>query len=193
METKLDQMLSSIDPDRTIVETFNRANTAINTFPMARACIDQWDQFKYCMAELIRHVDFHSLGLKQPVQASSEDYWALFAERVLRDVYGPSGAKAAFEMARTGCGGGLRAVIRAVAMHIAEGYAKKEIAAKVNAYWNRLSVDEQFSACTEYLSKYGSLLPSEITEANAARIRADFPKVLKQHPWLLRKTHNVGR
>jgi hypothetical protein len=193
MQTKLEQLLASIEPNKTIVETFNRANTAINTFPMTRARIDQWDQFKHCMAEFIRHVDFHTLRLQQPVRASSEDYWSLFAEQELRTIYGHSGSKAAFEMARTGCGGGLYAVIRAVAIHIAEGYAKREIAAKVNVYWNSLSADEQFTATSEYLSQYGSLLPREMTERSAVRIRADFTKVLEQHPWLLRKIHNVGR
>lgn len=193
MATKLDQLLDSIAPHKTIVETFNRANTAINTFPMTRARIDQWDQLRHCISEFIRHVDFYSLRLQQPVRASSEDYWSLFAEQVFRDIYGSSGPKAAFEMSRTGSGGGLYAVLRAVAMHVAEGYAKREIAAKANAYWNGLSMDEQFAACSEYLSKYGSLLPSEMTEGSAARIRADFHKVLERHPWVLKKTHEVGR
>jgi hypothetical protein len=52
---------------------------------------------------------------------------------------------------------------------------------------------QQLDACSEYLSKYGSLLPPEMTEASAARIRADFRKVLERHPWLLKKTHEVGR
>ena len=193
MQTKLDQLLASIGPEQTIIETFNRANTAINTFRMGRGQVGEWNQFKHCMAEFMRHVDFHSLRLHRPLGVSSDDYWSLCAERVFREVYWPSGAKAAFEMARAGTGGGLYAVLRAVAMHMAEDYAKREISAKVNAYIEALSVDEQFDACSEYIFKYGPLLPSELTEASAARIRADFRKVLERHPWLLKKTHEVGR
>jgi hypothetical protein len=124
---------------------------------------------------------------------SCDDYWQRCASPALHGVYGPSGDKAAFEMARTGNGGGLYAVFRAVAMHIAEDYTKAEIAARVGAYLQRLSAQQQLDACSEYLSMYGSLLPSELTEASAARIRADFHKVLERHPWLLLKTHEVGR
>jgi hypothetical protein len=63
----------------------------------------------------------------------------------------------------------------------------------VGAYLQRLSAREQLDAGSEYLAKYGALLPSELTEASAARIRADFHKVLERHPWLLQQIHNVGR
>jgi len=193
MATELDRLLASISPEKTIVETFNRANCAINTFPVNNGQITEWNQFTTCMADFTRHIDFHVLRLRRPIAVSRDDYWQRCAAPALQGVYGPSGAKAAFEMARTGNGGGLYAVLRAVAMHIAEDYAKREIAARVGSYLQRLSVDQQFEACSEYLSKYGSLLPSELTEASAARIRADFYKVLERHPWLLKKTHEVGR
>ena len=45
----------------------------------------------------------------------------------------------------------------------------------------------------EYLKKYGHLLPSELTEGSAARVRANFPKVLAQHPKILQKTRRLGR
>lgn len=190
--TALDRLLDSIRPEKTIVETFNRANCAINTFA-ARGQISQWNEFQDFLAEFVRHLDVHVLRLRAPVAVSTHYYWQHGAAPVLHGVYGVSGAKAAFEMTRTGCGGGLYAVLRAVAMHIAEDYAKREIAAKVGAYLQRLSNSEQFEACSEYLAKYGSLLPSELTEASAARIRADFQKVLERHPWLIKKTHEVGR
>jgi hypothetical protein len=96
-------------------------------------------------------------------------------------------------MARTGVGGGLYDLLRSVAMHVAEDYIKREIRAKVDAYLDKLSVDQQLRASSEYLAKYGHLLPSEMTEKTAARIRAEFHKVLEKHPWLLLKIHEVGR
>jgi len=192
MQTRLDRLLAFISPDKTIVETYNRANEAINTFHADTAQIDNWDQFRYCMAEFLRHVDFCTLRLRRPVDVSSEYYWGHCIPILLR-VYGASGVKAAFEMARTGHEGGLYGVLKAVAMHRADEYIQNEISAKVITYLDSLSVDEQFDACSEYISKYGYLLPSEITEGNAIRIRANFRKVLEKHPRLLLKFQGVGR
>lgn len=191
MQTKLDQLLASISPENTIVETYNRANEAINTF-QASARIEKWDDFRYCMARFLQHIDFRVLRLSKPVDIAFDHYLSWFPH-VLMNVYGPNGEKAAFEMARTGNEGGLYSVIKAVAMHQAEEYSQNEISAKVGAYLDRLSVDEQLDACSEYISKYGHLLPSEITEANAIRIRANFRKVLEKHPRLLLKFHSLGR
>lgn len=192
MQTELDRLLSSISPERVIVETFNRANEAINTFHPKSALIENWDEFRYCMAEFLRHVDNYSLRLRRPIDTSSDYYWSLCV-RVLLKVYGSSGEKAAFEMARTGNDGGLNALLRSVAMHVAEGYIKMEIQARVSAYLEGLTVDQQLQASSEYLAKHGHLLPSEMTESSAARIHAEFRKVLEKHPWLLLKIHDVGR
>jgi hypothetical protein len=192
MQTELDKLISSISPEETIVKTFNRANEAINTFHPKTALIENWDEFRYCMAEFLRHVERHSLRLRGPIDVSSDYYWSLCV-RVLLKVYGSSGEKAAFEMVRTGNDGGLNAVLRSVAMHVSEGYIKMEIQAKVNAYLMNLAVDQQLAASSEYLAKHGHLLPSEMTEKSAARIHANFGKVLQKHPWLLSKIHDVGR
>ena len=192
MQTELDRLLVQISPERVIVETFNRANEAINTFNAKSAQPNEWDEFRCCMADFLRHVDCCSLRLRRPVEVSSDFCWSLCA-RVLLKVYGSSGEKAAFEMARTGCGGGLYAVLRSVAMHVAEEYAKNEIQARVNAYLDGLTVEQQLEASSEYIAKYSRFLPSEMTEASAARIHADFGKVLQRHPWLILKIHDVGR
>jgi len=192
MRTELDKLLSSISPEETIVKTFNRANEAINTFHPRIALVENWDEFRCCMAEFLRHVDNYSLRLRRPVDISSDYYWSQCV-RVLLKVYGSSGEKAAFEVARTGNDGGLNSVIRSVAMHVAEGYIKMEIQAKVGAYLESLSIDQQLAASCEYLAKHGHLLPTEMTEASAARIHAEFRKVLEKHPWLILKIHEVGR
>ena len=193
MQTKLDNLLASIDPEETIVETFNRANEAINTFHLNSALIEDWKEFKHCMAKFVRYIDGYCLRLTKSVNVSSDYYWLQFAEPALRGIYGSNGQKAAFEMARTGVGGGLYGLLRSIAMHVAEDYAKREIQAKVDSYLEGLTVDEQIEASSEYISKHGHLLPSEMTEASAARIHAEFRKVLEKHPWLLLKIRNVVR
>ena len=192
MQTKLDKLLSSISPEKVIIPTFNRANEAINTFHPKFTLIENWNEFRCCMADFLRHVDNYSLRLHRPVDVSSDYYWSLCA-RVLLNVYGSSGEKAAFEMARTGNEGGLHSVIRAIAMNVAEAYIKSEIQAKVGVYLDSLSIDQQLEASSEYLAKHGHLLPSEMTEKSTARIHAEFRKMLEKNPWLLLKIHNVGR
>jgi hypothetical protein len=96
-------------------------------------------------------------------------------------------------MARTGAEGGLFSVLKAIALRMAEEYTENEIHARVSDYWNRLTPDEQLAAGDEYLEKYGHLLPDEMTEGSAARIRVNLPKVLIQHPKTLQKTRRLGR
>jgi len=192
MHTELDRLLACISPDKTITETYNRANEAINTFHTDASVIDRWDDFGHCMARFLQRLDVCIMRLSRPVDSSLDHYLAWFPT-VLIQVYGPNGEKTAFEIARTGNEGGLYAVIKAVAMRRADEYSQNEITARVTDYLANLSVDEQHDACSEYITKYGHLLPSEITEVDAIRIRASFRKTLEKHPRLLMKFQGVGR
>jgi hypothetical protein len=106
---------------------------------------------------------------------------------------GSSGDKVAFELARTGNEGGLYHVLRKLASRLAEEYAGNEIRARISDWWHRLSVPQKFAAMDEYLAAFGHFLPSELTEGTAARLRADFPKVLAQHPYLMQRFRRLGR
>jgi hypothetical protein len=112
---------------------------------------------------------------------------------LLSHIYGHNGENTAFDMARTGNAGGLYAVLKAVALRMAEEYAENEIAGRIDYYWRKLTLDEQLSVADEYLEKYAHLLPPEVTEDSAARIRANFPKLLTQHPEIIRKIRLLGR
>lgn len=191
MSTVLEQLLSDIDPSRTYDQIFARADEAINTFRFHSARITDWGDFNTCLGKFFAHVEAKILRL-HPSPVDVDFYWGRCSQ-LLRHIYGASGSKAAFEMSRTGNEGGLFAVMRAIALRMAEEYSENEISARVGQYWERLSVDEQISAASEYLEKYGHLLPSELTEGYGARIRANFPKVLAQHPQILRRTRRLGR
>ena len=78
-------------------------------------------------------------------------------------------------------------------MRIADELSKNEITARVNAFWRSHSPEELLEASREYLARYGHLLPSELTEGSAARIVANFPKVLENHPKLVQQLRRVGR
>ena len=190
MATSLEQLLADIDPSKTYDLTFARADDAINSFPDTRAQITDWDEFTKYMAEFTAHLETKILS-----RSWTEDHdfnWGRCSWR-LDNIYAPNGYKAAFEMTRTGNEGGLYAVMKAVALRMAEEYAEAWTSTRIIAFLDKLTVDEQFSVMDEYLKKYGHLLPSELTEGNATRIRANFRKVLAQHPKILQKTRRLGK
>ena len=105
--------------------------------------------------------------------------------------FGTNGDKEAFELVRTGIEGGLYGVLKRVAQQMATEYTGNEISARITHFWNGLKMKEQFSVMDEYLLKFGHLLPSELTESNAARIKANFIKVLKEHPQLVKRMRDI--
>jgi hypothetical protein len=72
-------------------------------------------------------------------------------------------------------------------------HSDNRIALAVTCYWNGRRPQEILEDCTEYLRDYGHLLPSELTEGSAGRIYANFAKVLKEHPYLMRQMRQIGR
>lgn len=192
MTTDLDRLLYQLDPERTIEPTFRRADEAVNSFATESAQITEWDKFRDCMARFVVHVESHVLRLRRPVRSTFDFEWGR-AVAVLTKIYNRNGEKAAFEMARTGNEGGLYGILKAVAMRLAEDMSKNEIASRVRTFWKDHTPSEVLAASQEYLAKYGHLLPSELTEDSAARLRANFLKVLENHPELVQKLRRVGR
>jgi len=192
MSSKLEQLLDSIHPAKTSEQLSMRADDAINTFEFESVLITHWDQFRLCLIRFLHHGEQKMLSLRRRCSGGDDFDWGRCCQILMR-AYGSNGEKAAFEMARTGNEGGLYAVIRKTALTMAERYLDTEINARVNTYWDSLSVEEKLNASQEYLEKFGHLLPSELTEASAARIRAGFPKVLREHHRLIERLGRVGR
>ncbi len=192
MTTNLDMLLESIDPSRTYDQVSARVDEAVNDFAMHRPIIEDWDEYENYLADFYRHIETVVLRMGSGVPDSREYYWGQCAN-LLNKAFGPSGFKAAFEMVRTGKEGGLYQVLKTVADLIAEKYAQNEIFARISHYWESLTLDEKLAAPDEYLSKYGNLLPAELTEGSAARLRANFPKVLEEHPKMIRQMRRIGR
>jgi len=192
MATDLERLLQQLDPDRTIEATYRRADEAINSFPLRQARITQWNEFRGCLVEFIGHVESSILRMERPVRGMFDFRWDR-ATGILIKIYGRNGEKAAFELARTGNEGGLYGVLKAVAMRVADDMSQTEIAARVGAFWDTHSPQEVLQASREYLAKYGHLLPSELTESSAARVQANFLKVLENHPKLVQQLRRVGR
>jgi len=195
MASQLDELLASIAPQRTLTETAARADEAINSFRCDRAQLTDWDEFRRLLARFMLHVEGRCLRVPHLAEGHRVDlefHWGRCV-RILMHAYGANGEKAAFEMARTGNDGGLYEVLKKVAHAVADDFAEREVSAMVAQFWDRLSAEEQHCVCDQYLSQYGHLLPSELTEGNAARVRANMPKVLQEHPRLMQRLNRVGR
>ena len=190
MATKLERLLESIDPTRVFNEKAARVDQAMNSFRITSGRIDRWDEFTETMARFYCHVENKILRIDRA--CSLEMDWGRCSQ-LLEKEYGPGGFRAAFEIARTGNEGGLYGLLKAVAGGALDKYVGHEISAQVNHFWDGLSVDEKLSVMDEYLAKYGHLLPSELTEGGAFRIKANFTKVLEKHPLILQRLGRIGR
>jgi hypothetical protein len=185
-------MEKSIDPMRTIEQTVKRAFHALNTFNLDSAVVHQWDEFLSILARCYRHVENVVLRVNPPLPSNFELDWGR-CNPLLDKLYWPGGIKAAMEIAQSGAEGGLRRVVNDLAMQMAIQYAENEISARVNHYLEGLSTGEKLAAVDEYLKKFGHLLSSEFTGGSAFRIRANFRKVLEEHPHMLRRLRNIAR
>ena len=67
MPSKLDRLLQSIDPARTLEEVDRRADDAINTFVTNGGQITEWNAFRASLIRFIEHLDAQILRLSAPV------------------------------------------------------------------------------------------------------------------------------
>ena len=192
MKTKLDRLLESIDPARSLDQVSARVDEAINSFHVKSGIINDWQGFKVTLTEFYRHVENTTLRIRSGFSADPDIDWGRCCQ-VLMKKFGPNGEKSAFEIARTGTEQGLYGVLKAVARQMISQYAGNEITARILDFWQDLSTDEKLAVSQEYLDKYGHLLPSELTSGSAARIRANFLKVLEEHPRMVKRLRDIGR
>jgi hypothetical protein len=192
MATKLDKLIESIDPSRTFEKVSADVDRAVNTFSTRRTTIEDWDEYQSFFADFYRHVETVALKMSHSGPNDKSFYFSRCSV-VLNEAFGPSGYKVAFEFVRTGKDGGLYRVLKTVANLMAEAYAKNEICARVTYFLEGLTFNEKFAAQDEYLRKYGHLLPQEWTEGSAVRLRIQFPKVLEEHPSMIRRMRRIGR
>jgi len=189
MGTKLDNFLKTIDPVKNLEQVSARVDEAMNSFRAKTYLITRWDEFKNVMTRFYSHTESSILNITPRRNPHPDIDWGRTC-RLLIQEYGPAGEKAAFEMVRTGKEGGLYAVLKTIARKMVHEYSGNEIKARISRFWDELTVNERLAACDEYVKKYGRLFPEEITEGNAVRIKANFLKVLEEHPRLIQRLRN---
>ena len=113
--------------------------------------------------------------------------------RILHAEYGPNGEKTAYELSCSGMEGGLPAVLRRIARHLAEQYANNEIRARVSSFLQSLSADEVLDTAREYAVRYREMLPPEYAHDVPVRVMVDFWKILERHPQAVRRIRRTGR
>jgi len=192
MKTKLGRLLESIDPALTLDQVSARVDEALNSFQVQSGIMEDWGEFRVVLTGFYRHVENAILKIPSFRSSYSDIDWGRCRQALIKQ-YGANGEKAAFEMARTGTEQGLYGVLKTIARRMADDYAGNEISARISNFWEGLSTDEKLAASLEYLDKYGHLLPSELISGSAARVRANFLQVLKEHPRMIKRLRGIGR
>jgi hypothetical protein len=192
MNGKLATLLERIDPRRTLDDADRRIDDAINSFPIPTGVLTRWEDFQRCVVHFHRHAEQKILGISAPIAGSDEFHWGRCLGMLMK-AFGRNGEKAAFELTRTGVEGGINRVLREMARAMSEDYGKNWVETQIWNYWNSLSMAEKLAAPDDYLRQFGHVIPSEMAECSAGRIRANFPKFLIEHPGLVRRLRDVAR
>ena len=192
MSTKLESVLDAIRPPRTYEPMRRRAYDALNHLAASHVSGGGYEAFINHLVSVVGALDCALLGIREP-QLKPDWFGTGHVAGVLRRVFGPSGLKLAYELSRTGKENGFYGVSKRIALHMADEYAENGIKGLITNYWNGLSVEEKLAAPDEYLANWSHMIPEELTEGSAGRIRSDFPKMLIEHAKALRKlAHSVG-
>ncbi|MFC1734770.1 hypothetical protein ACFL1X_01540 [Candidatus Hydrogenedentota bacterium] len=192
MATSLDKFLDTITPERTLDDVGRSVDEGFNSFRMKSDMVTKWDEFEDILARFHCHLLNFILGLNPPHEVNHYMDWGLVSHLLVEE-YGPEGRKTAFEIARTGKEDGMNGILKAVARRMIKKYAGNEISARVAEYLEDMTVDEQFAVQDEYFEKCGHLLPSEMVEEGAVRLRVRFDKTLARHPEMLQRLRQTRR
>jgi hypothetical protein len=192
MATDLDRLLASIDPVKTLDKIARDTDDAMNAYRVLKGSVENRDELETVMADFYCHLENKVNRLHPPRTPNIDTDWAR-CRHFLIEQYGPNWDKTAFLIAHTGLDGGLYAVMKAVAQRQAEEWAKNLIEFRISEYWNKLSIAEMHDSISEYLEKFGHLLPSDMMEKSAIRFRANPLGVLKEHPYLMQRLRRAAR
>lgn len=187
--TQLDQLIDQIDPNHTSSEVAYRINEARNSFHIPASIVSSWAEFVSLIAMFFAHLESYTLNMvgRRP---NDQTFDFSRAMNLLRKPYGPNAETTACQIAMSSVEGGLRRVLDDLASAMIEIYAQNEIEARINQFWASLSSDEKLETCQEFLDKYGNLLPADVTEGSAPRLKAYFPSFLAKLPALIKRLRN---
>jgi len=183
MATRLEELLESIDPSRTIDQVSAAVDDAFNSFRNNNP-IRSFDDYEEFMSRFVQHVESVVLKFGSNVPYNKDFWWARYSNLV-SNRHGRDAWKMNYEKIITGKDGGLYKLLKDVAAMILDDRSGREISARVWRFWESLTNDEKLKTVDEFLQKFGRLLPSEYTGGGGAYLKANFPRVLEKYPQLL--------
>ncbi len=190
MATKLDRLLEQIDPSRTIDIVEQRINQALAGYFQSGNTVSTWDEYRECLAEFMRQARNAALRAS-PTAGQNIDMNFHEAITLLRRNYPGNTEQIIFDIMQTGAEGGVYGVFRSLSAALAEQYAQNEIDGHVMDFWNNLSTEEKIAVPDEYIEKYKDILPAEVINGSAIRLRASFWKVLQDHPRMIKRIRDI--
>jgi hypothetical protein len=183
MKTRLDRLLENLEA--ILERNREQADKVINQFPLAPVRIDDWQNFEFFLAGCVSHLESVVLNVTQR-QTDREIHLAR-GHNLLKKIYGDSPMQTAFEIVRTGNEGGVYGLIQRVTHAYSQEYTENMIGMTVECYWNHRTPSQLVKDAHEYADKFASMIPGELTEGSAGRIKAQYRKLLNQHPFLIQK------
>jgi len=183
MSTRLEELLESIDPSRTIDRVSAAVDDAFNSF-RSRNPIRTFDDYEEYMSKYVQHIEQIVLNFKSNDPYDRQFFWTRYSNLV-NSRNDPDAWKWNYEKITTGQDGGLYKILKDVAAMILEDRSKREISARIGNFWNSLTNDEKLDTVDEFVHLLGHLLPTKYTGGNAAYLKMNFPRVLESYPQLL--------
>jgi len=191
MATRLEELIESIDPSRTIDRVSAAVDDAFNSFRYDNP-IKSFDDYQNYMATFVFHVEAGVLRFGSNVPYN-KDFWLARYSNLVTKGHGHDAWKMNYEKILTGKNGGLYQLLKDVAAMILEDRSGREISARVLRFWNSLTDDEKLKTVDEFLAKFGHMLPSEYTGGGGVYLKINFPRVLEKYPQLVMEIRRAMR
>jgi hypothetical protein len=183
MATRLEELIESIDPSRTIDRTSALVDDAFNSFRYENPIRSFYDYEDY-MAKFVFHIEAGVLRFGSNVPYE-RDLWLARYSNLVNKGHGPDAWKWNYEKILTGQNGGLYQLLKDVAAMILQDRSGREISGRVGRFWESLTYDEKLESANEFLQKFGHMLPSKYTGGGGIHLVMNLPHVLEKYPQLL--------
>lgn len=183
MATRLEELLESIDPVRTIDQVSAAVDDAFNSFRHNHP-IRSFDDYRKYMSAFVQYIEQIAVNFKSNDPYDQEFFWTRYSNLVTKG-HGQDAWKMNYEKIITGKDGGLYKLLKDVAAMILDDRSGREISARVWGFWESLTNKEKLETVDEFLQKFGRLLPSEYTGGGGAYLKMNFPRILEKYPQLL--------
>lgn len=191
LNRRLEDVLDRIHPSRLQDEFARVAERAVRQVMPRETLIRDIDRFESIVARLLYAMESGLLPAGRVIEYDDHHCRGAGRGLLLRCYAREQNGSwmAAFEYARTGNRGGIAGVCKVLADRWVHDRVADVARALVNGFYFRLSHAERDRVVDLYLAHYGHLLPPEITEGGATRMRGvAFTRVLEAHPRLYERT-----